>query len=232
MPRTAAKSRFETLADILEQMGGINPARIRANPPPGNATEKDLIQLNDRKDKIYELVDGVLVEKIMGFPESTLALRIAFLIQLFLEKNPLGIVAGADGATRLLPTKVRVPDVCFVSWDRLPVRGIVPPEPILDLAPDLVVEILSKGNTRGEMSGKLREYFFAGVRRVWYVEPKNRTVQDYTSPEQMTTLTEGQTLDGGEVLPGLRIPLAEIFIQMPRPSEPSSRPSKKKPGKR
>ncbi len=228
MSRASTSIRFETLADILEQMGGIDPGRIRATPTPGKATEKDLIRLNDRKDKIYELVDGVLVEKIMGFPESALACWIGHLLQTFLDSNDLGLIAGADGATRLMPGLVRVPDLSFVSWDRLPHRGIVPEQPILGLAPDLAIEVLSKGNTRKEMSRKLREYFLAGASRVWFVNPKNRTVQDFTSPEEMSLLTEDQTLEGRELLPGLRLPLARIFARVARSEERTTRKKKRK----
>ena len=66
----AARPPFETLADVLKQLGGIDPSRVRADVPLGKATEHDLVRLLDRSQRLYELVDGVLVEKTMGFPES------------------------------------------------------------------------------------------------------------------------------------------------------------------
>src|SRR5206468_1626606 len=83
--------------------------------------------------------------------------------------------------------------------------------PILDRAPDLAVEVLSKGNTRAEMDRKLREYFAAGVRLVWLIDPKTRTARVHTSPEEMTRLGEGDTLDGGDVLPGFALPLRDLL---------------------
>ncbi|NLF06544.1 MAG: Uma2 family endonuclease, partial [Pirellulaceae bacterium] len=79
------------------------------------------------------------------------------------------------------------------------------------------VEIISRGNTRQEMERKLRDYFAAGTRLVWYVyhEPK-REVRVYASPEEYTTVGENETLDGGAVLPGFQLPLAELFAE-PKP---------------
>ena len=76
------------------------------------------------------------------------------------------IVVGEAGMMRISQGLVRIPDVSFVSWDRLP-EGKVPSEPIPALAPDLAVEVLSQGNTAKEMNRKRREYFEAGVRLVW-----------------------------------------------------------------
>ena len=104
------------------------------------------------------------------------------------------------------------PDVAFASWDRFPGRKR-PKVAIPDLAPDLVVEVLSKGNTRAEMRRKLGEYFAAGVRLVWLVHPRKRTVRVYTSVEHSVLLKEGQSLDGGDVLPGFALALEELFAE-------------------
>jgi len=128
----------------------------------------------------------------------------------FADERDLGIVAGADGTLRLFPQQVRIPDVSFVCWERLPDRRL-PSEPIPHLAPDLAVEVISEGNTREEMERKLREYFQAGVRLVWYVYPKNRAVRVYTDLDNMTELTDDANLDGGEVLPGFQLPLVQLF---------------------
>jgi Uma2 family endonuclease len=116
---------------------------------------------------------------------------------------------------RLASGLVRIPDVAFVSWDRLPGRR-VPVEPIPGLAPDLVVEVLSESNTEGEMARKRREYFTAGVRIVWLIDPEGRTVEVFVSEDQSTVLDEGQTLDGGNVLPGFTLLLGELFAELDR----------------
>jgi Uma2 family endonuclease len=111
---------------------------------------------------------------------------------------------------RLGPGLVRLPDVSFISWDRLP-RRAVPREEIWPIAPDLAVEVISRGNTREEMQRKLSDYFAAGVRLVWYVYPATREVYVYTSPDQCVRLAVQDTLDGGEVLPSFQLPLATLF---------------------
>jgi Uma2 family endonuclease len=206
-----------TVGDLLKHFGGISPRRIRLRPAPGTATEQDVIDIQNREDRLYELVDGVLVEKIMGFPESYLAAEIVQCVGTYASKADLGIVVGADGTVRLMPRLVRIPDVSFISWRRLPSRRI-PVEPIPDLVPNLAVEILSKGNTKSEMDRKLKDYFLAGVELVWFIDPARRTVRVYTAPDESTLLTEEQTLDGGKVLPGFRLPLKELFAKMTPPN--------------
>jgi Uma2 family endonuclease len=206
--------RFETIADLLEEFGDISPQRIRATPLPGTATERDLIDLYIRKDRLFELVDGVLVEKIMGYAESAVACELIGFLKPFLRQHDLGAIAGEAGAMRLMPGLIRIPDVSFVSWARLPTRKL-PLDPIAGLAPDLAIEVLSKGNTKKEITRKLRDYFFAGTRLVWLVDPDKRTVEVFTAPDQSVLLTEEQTLDGGEVLPGFSLPVKQIFAALP-----------------
>jgi Uma2 family endonuclease len=202
-----ALPKFRTVAELLHRLGDIPPERIRLRPTPGKATERDLLKPDA---KLCELIDGTLVEKTMGAVESMLNFEFGMFLGPFVKQHRLGIVLTADGMVRLMPGKVRLPDTCFISWDRLPGRR-APASPILDLAPDLAVEVLSAGNTKAEMERKLREYFEAGVRLVWLIDPKTRTVVVHTSPKASTKLSAGETLDGGDVLPGFALPLAELF---------------------
>lgn len=224
--------RFENLAEMLDQLGDIDPARVRASPPPGRATERDLIRINDRTGRLCELVDGVLVEKVMGFAESALTITLARLLGTFIAERDLGFLAGPDGPVRLLLGLVRLPDLSFVSWKQLPRREI-PREPIADLAPDLAVEVLSASNTRSEMERKLREYFLAGVRLAWLVDLDQRTAEIFTGPDQSVLRTEDQTLDGGDVLPGFALPLRDLFAGLgPAPAGKRKRSRKRKPPRR
>ena len=122
----------------------------------------------------------------------------------------VGSAGAADDPLRLASGLVRIPDVCFISWERFPNREL-PAEPIPELAPDLAVEVLSESNTEAEMERKLREYFAAGTRVVWYVEPEPRTVRVYTSPSDVRLVGEAETLDGGTVLPGFQLKVREWF---------------------
>jgi Uma2 family endonuclease len=194
---------------LLKHFGGIAPERILIDPPPGKATERDVVELNNRHEGLYELVDGVLVAKVMGLPESIVASTLGRLLGNFVEEHDLGVIAGADGSVRLMPGLVRLPDVAFISWERLGGRG--PTEAAPDLAPDLAVEVLSDSNTKLEMERKLKEYFFAGVRLVWYIDPKKQKAEVYTSPDQCVTLSGSDLLEGGAVLPGFRVPLRRLF---------------------
>jgi Uma2 family endonuclease len=199
-----------TVADLLDQLGDISPRRIRMQPAPGTATEHDVIRLHNRGKGLYELVDGVLVEKIMGYLEAVIAVKLAGRMDVFASEHGLGVVAGADGMMKLAPGLVRIPDVSFVPWDQFPKRKI-PTKPIPRLAPKLAVEVLSEGNTEKEMARKCQEYFTAGAELVWFVDPVRRTVHVYTSPAEYVVLTEDQQLDGGQVLPGFILKLGELF---------------------
>src|SRR6266446_4632735 len=142
-----------TVADLLTHFGAIAHRRVRQEPAPGSATEQDVLAIHDREKRLYELVDGVLVEKAMGVQESFLAVFIAGLLREFAARQDLGFVLGADGMARLAPGLIRIPDVSFVSWRRVPQHRI-PRVAMLGFAPGLAVEVLSPSNTREEMDRK------------------------------------------------------------------------------
>jgi Uma2 family endonuclease len=206
---------IETMADLLEQLGGVPLERIRFHPPPGTATERDVLDAEQRDNRLCELVDGVLVEKVMGFREAILAGALVRLLANYVVPRNLGHVAGADGMLRLFPGLVRIPDVAFASWDCFP-EGRLPEEPIPELAPDLVVEVLSRSNTSREMRRKLREYFAAGVRLVWMVDLEQRTVTVHTDIDACAAFDQEACLDGGAVLPGFVLPLRDLFSELDR----------------
>jgi Uma2 family endonuclease len=199
-----------TVVDLSVLFGPMPVWRIRTDPPPGFATEKDLVRIHSREDRLFELADGTLVKKTVGTEESELAIWIAVLLSNYIRPRKLGSVLGADAMIRLRKGLVRVPDTCFIAVDRLP-GGKLPRKGILDIAPNLVVEVLSPSNTAKEMRRKLREYFKAGVELVWYVDPASHTVQVFTAPQKRVVLKESQTLTGGHVLPGFKVTLKKMF---------------------
>jgi Uma2 family endonuclease len=202
-----------TLADLLDHLGGISPDRIQLHPAPGTATEDDILRVNDQYGSLCELVDGTLVEKAMGFRESILVAALIEILRGFVRRYHLGLVTAPDGMMRLAAGLVRIPDVAFISWDRLPLQR-VPTAPIPDVAPDLAVEVLSAGNTPQEMVRKCREYFAAGVRVVWLVDPETRTVTVHSGPENITILSEADTLQGGDVLAGFTLSIRALFAEL------------------
>jgi Uma2 family endonuclease len=207
---------IDNLAELVERLGGIPLERIRFRPPPGTATEDDVIAaLEAPRKRLCELIDGVLVEKPMGYSESVLATVLGAALFSFVRPRNLGLVTAPDGTMRLWSGRVRMPDVAFTSWDRMPGRRR-PAKPIPDLAPDLAVEILSRSNTPAEMRLKRQDYFTAGVQLVWEVDPEARTVSVYAAPDGPTMLNETDTLDGGSVLPGFALPLRDLFGELDR----------------
>jgi len=187
--------------------------RVRLHPPPGMATEEDVLEVHRQTGRLCELIDGVLVEKIVGYYESVLAGILLHYLNAYLDRRPLGAAAGEGGMLRVLPSQVRIPDVSFVRWERFPGGKPSRADPLPAIAPDLAVEILSEGNTRPEMERRLREYFEGGSRLVWLIDPADRSARVYTSPEDCTTLTEDDILDGGDVLPGFQFRLGELFLR-------------------
>jgi len=179
-------------------------------PPPGTATEEDLIVASR---PVVELVDGVLVEKAVGTREALLAGEVLRLVGNFVAEQDRGVVLPPDGMLRLEPGVVRIPDVSFIPWDRIP-GGRMPDEPIASLVPDLAVEVLSEGNTRKEIDRKLREYFFAGARLAWVIDPRKQTARIYTSPTEYRHVGKGGNLEGGAVLPGFRLHLPDLFARL------------------
>ncbi len=203
-------SRFNTFDELMDRIGDIPLSRIRLQPPPGTATEEDVIRAEGRFNRLCELVDGTLVEKPLGFYESRLAVTLIFFLELYSRDNDLGIVLGEAGLMRVEPKQVRIPDVAFYSWEQFPGR-ILPLGSILDRVPDLAVEILSPSNTKKEMARKRKEYFLGGCTLVWEVDPLKRTVRVFTSPDESTLVREKGTLDGGTVLPGFTLRVAQWF---------------------
>jgi Uma2 family endonuclease len=207
---------IETLADLLDRLGNVPLERILFRPYPGTATEADVLAaMHGPRERLCELVDGVLVEKAMGYRESGLAGFLLGLLNTFVIPRNLGLVTGADGTVRLMAGLLRIPDVAFTSWDRIPGRRR-PAAPIPTLAPDSAVEVLSNSNTPGEMARKRLDYFTAGVRLVWEIDPDARTVSVYTGVDTVRVLTIADTLDGGAVLPGFTVPLRDLFAELDR----------------
>jgi Uma2 family endonuclease len=213
---TDAPPIIKTLADLQKRLGGIPLERIWFQPAPGTATEKDVIEADVRENRLCELVDGTLVVKAMGFEESRLAGRLIYLVNSYLDQNDLGICVGAAGMMRIAPGLVRIPDLSFIAWERLPGRES-PKDPIPDLAPDLAVEVLKEGNTKAEMARKVREYFEAGVTLVWLIDPRKRTARVFSALEKSVLVRADQALNGGDVLPGFVLILSDLLDRGRRP---------------
>jgi Uma2 family endonuclease len=232
MPTSATKpkTKFPTIADVQARLGHIPESRILSFPAPGTATVQDLLDGSITGDRLYELVEGILVEKGMGFREGSLAARLIYILQSYLEEDNIGHVAGADGSIRFKLDLVRVPDVSFIRWDSVDDPQIIenPAGAFLEVPPDLAVEVLSPSNTRREMEIKLEEYAKAGVKLVWYVDPERKEVDVYPkgNPKRKKTLGVNDTLDGGDVLPGFAVKVVKLF-ESRAPAKKGGKKSKK-----
>ncbi len=219
MPTTADA---DTLADVLHALGDVPPDRVLWNPRPGTATEADQLLYLNRHRRLVELIDGTLVEKPMGARESFLAMTLGMHLLQFVRAGRLGVVGGADCLMRIVDGRNRLPDVCYTSWGRLP-SDDAHLQPVADFSPDLAVEVLSDNNTADEIDTKIRDYFRGGTLLVWVIDQDDRTATVYTAADTFVTLTDADTLDGGAVLPGFALPLADLFNEPqlnPRPARP------------
>ena len=202
-----------TLQDRLTELGGISADRVRLEPAPGYAKLSDLLKVNESGPRgLYELVDATLVEKAMGLEASIVAMAIGRILGYFVSKNQLGLVSGPDGFFQLLDS-TRGPDVAFISRNRLP-DSKFPTESYPAIAPNLVVEVLSPGNTKAEMARKRLEYFHSGVRLLWIVDCKNRSVAIYRSSTEVSVVGEVDEIDGGDAVPGFSSPVADFFADL------------------
>jgi Uma2 family endonuclease len=178
--------------------------------PSGTMTADELLRL-ELPDKRTELVKGVLVvREPAGYLHGEVAAELANHLMNHVKANDLGRVLAAETGFKLTsdPDTVRAPDVAFISKERLPDP---PPAGFAELAPDLVVEVLSPDDRPGEVLAKVGDWLVAGSRLVWVVDPKRRLARVYRADGSETLLGDDGVLDGEDVVPGFACPLEGIL---------------------
>jgi len=165
--------------------------------------------LEPTDDKLYELVEGKLVEKKMATLAVWVAGRILVPISKYLDEHDLG------WATTELPINCfpwltrhgRRPDACFFNYDRHP----GPDNEQVLVAPNLVIEVISPGDNVVYLERKIDEYFKAGVDLIWIVNPENQTVRIQRTDGTGNFLHAHDSITGETVLPGLSVRVSEFF---------------------
>lgn len=159
----------------------------------------------------YELVEGSLIRMTpTGAEHGVVTARVAYVLQEYALRRG-GVCCGAETGfvLRRAPDVVRAPDAAFVTGGRIPKTGI--PRSYWPLAPDLAVEVPSPSDRAADVQAKIADYFSAGTRLVWVVEPAARTVHVYRSPQDVEVIQEDGELTGGDALPGFRCEVKRLF---------------------
>lgn len=162
-------------------------------------------------DKRVELVRGVLVvREPPGYVHGEVTARLTKALMDHTDAHDLGRVLVGDAGFKLAtdPDTVRGPDLAFIRRDRLPHPS---PAGYAAFAPDLVIEVLSPGDRPGEVLAKVADWLNAGTRLVWIVDPERRMARVHRQDGSVTVMTEGEALDGEDVVPGFIRPLASIL---------------------
>lgn len=174
-------------------------------------TAEDLEAMPSANNR-YELIRGELTPMSpTGGRHGKITVKLSTPLAVHASRHGLGDVFGAETGFVLAsdPDIVLAPDVAFVATDRIPADDEL--DRFLRLAPDLAVEVVSPSDTATEVFDKVLTYLDTGVRLVWIIEPRRRTVTVWAADRTGKVLTETDNLDGGDVLPDFRLPVSEIF---------------------
>ena len=172
-----------------------------------------IVEQPEYDDRTVELVEGVIVEMSKpGGKHGQIMMRLSVRLGSYVEARDLGVATTGETGYVLERSDigrdtVRGLDIAFIKKGRVPDEL---PESLLELAPDLAVEILSPSNKSEDILSKIRQLLQAGTLEVWLVYPRNRRVHVHTL-DGVKILEPGDTLDGGDILPGLQIPVSDIF---------------------
>jgi Uma2 family endonuclease len=169
-------------------------------------------------DALYEVVDGQMVEVAVGALQSLTASELQPRLHAFARNHGLGraVMETLFDLTDQVGRKRR-PDVAFVSYQRWPREQPVPEVEGWPVVPNLAVEIVSPTNRFEDVTAKMKEYFRAGVERVWVILPAPQEAYVYDSPRQVSIVTRSDKLVGAPILPGFELPLGELFETPPAP---------------
>lgn len=174
-----------------------------------------------KEEGFFEVVDRRLVVKPFWVPEAEIASKLLGEMGPYARERELGHVEVLmlyllDSARALM----RRPDVSFLSADRWPVRKRPPRSEVWDVVPEPAVEVVGPSRTEADLATRVEEYFDAGVQLVWAIFPLRDAARVYRSPAVSYDLGRDDVLDGLDVVPGFRLPLASLFEDEPEAAVP------------
>jgi Uma2 family endonuclease len=162
-------------------------------------------------DASGELIEGRFVPMPpTGWPHASTEARVTARLQQYVDANPIGVVLSGEAGIiiRRSPDTLRGADLAFVSNERIAQAS---PAGYLDVAPELIVEIISPSDRWTAVAGKLDDYFSIGVELVWLVDPQRRCVSCHHSPADLEVLGPEDILTAEPMLPGFTLPVADLF---------------------
>jgi Uma2 family endonuclease len=159
-----------------------------------------------------ELIDGNIQELPFGDPEyGMVCVTIGSILGEFCKRTGSGRAFGNSAGIHIRadPPRTRGMDVAYISYKRLP-RGPLP-KGFFTMPPELVVEVLGESRTWEDLQEKIKDYHSIGVDMVWIADPHTRTVKTYPLKGESKVIHDGSEIDGGKLLPGFHVPIAEFF---------------------
>jgi Uma2 family endonuclease len=181
-----------------------------AVPKPKLMTIAEFEQFTARSenaDRLFELINGEIVEKVASFKPSRIAACILRYVDTFVDEHNLGYVTGADGSYILSDEDEFMPDVGYIAKERLPVE----PERQVQGPPDLAVEVKSPTDSKRKLRLKAEDYLRFDTKAVWLVFPEDQRIEVYELDQDVQELGIDGVLTGGDVLPGFSLPVKELF---------------------
>ena len=161
------------------------------------------------EDKRYELDEGELIEMTRpAYKHNRVLAKLMFAVMTYLRQNPIGEMLISENLYALSPATRRSPDLAVILGDR---RKELEGAKVIPIVPDIAAEVLSPSETTRMIHRKLKQYFEAGVKEVWLVDPETLEVDIWVGPSLPDhTLTLADTLTS-PLLPGFELKLADLF---------------------
>jgi Uma2 family endonuclease len=173
-------------------------------------SDQEFMALPDDGNR-YEIINGELVNVgNSGMEHGNIGIFLGGLIEIFVRQHNLGVTCDSSTAFKLKAGNKRSPDISFVSKERLIGLKRIP-KGFFEGAPDLVVEIISPGNTFEEIHNKIEEYFESGTKLLWIIHPDEKYVLVYHSPQPDRLLRSNDFLDGEDQIVNFKVLVSDLF---------------------